>query len=341
MGANARIGAPGRVLITGGLGFIGTHVADRFLANGCAVDLVDSMVAAVSDGRDYEARPGVQVYRQSIEDFIAANPTLEDYDLVVHAASLVGPAGILRHGGRLGVQMVTAAHAVVDACIAAGRRLIVFSSAEVYGRSGELAEADAIVVPQPYNVRIEYAIAKTLIEAMTVNSLPRGLDAIVIRPFNVIGARQSRANGFVAPTFVQQALAQRPLTVFGGGQQRRAFLSATDLSRFIVDYHEAAFSSDHLIFNVGNPYNTTTIYDFAERTRMLCQSKSPITLVDGKSIYGTLYEEAASVDKLPVIDAAADVGWQPQVDLDSLIHETIAFYTQHEDFLAHGLAERG
>ena len=106
-----------------------------------------------------------------------------------------------------------------------------------------LAEGDDIIVPTHYNARLEYAIAKTLTEAATINSRHRGLRGFVIRPFNVAGPRQSRAGGFVMPTFVQQALAGRPLTVFAGGGQERAFLSATDLARFITDHADAAFES--------------------------------------------------------------------------------------------------
>jgi nucleoside-diphosphate-sugar epimerase len=120
---------------------------------------------------------------------------------------------------------------VVEACIAADAPLCTFSSAEVYGRSGLLHETDDIIVPPRYNVRLEYAIAKTLTEAITANARHRGLRGFVIRPFNVAGRGQSRAGGFVMPTFVQQALAGRPLTVFASGHQVRAFLAVTDLAR--------------------------------------------------------------------------------------------------------------
>ena len=125
---------------------------------------------------------------------------------------------------------------MIEECVEHDVALISFSSAEVYGRSGMLAEADDIIVPTHYNARLEYAIAKTLTEAATINSRHRGLRGFVIRPFNVGGPRQSRAGGFVMPTFVQQAIAGRPLTVFAGGGQERAFLSATDLARFITDH---------------------------------------------------------------------------------------------------------
>jgi len=320
-----------KVLLTGGLGFIGTHVADQLMEKYCQIDLLDSMVASVTSGDDYEAQPGIRVFRQSVQEWFRDGNTVEDYDLVIHAASLVGPAGILKHAGRLGPEMIEAAHLVLDACRSAGKPVVLFSSAEVYGRSGELAEVDDIVVPMPYSVRIEYALAKTLIEAMAVNSRAAGVPTIVIRPFNVAGPRQSRANGFVMPTFVQQALARQPMTVFHTGEQSRAFLSATDLARFITNHLEAAFASEHIIFNLGNPANKTSIMGLAERIKQMTQSSSPIQLVNAKTIHGDLYEEAASTDKIPVLKNALEVGWQPEIGLDKLIDQTIANYQEHGD----------
>ncbi|MEK0085552.1 NAD-dependent epimerase/dehydratase family protein [Benzoatithermus flavus] len=322
------------VLITGGLGFIGTHVADAFLAAGHAVTLVDSMVQAVTDGSWYRGMPEVAIHTISIEDYLEQGADLAAFDLVIHAASHVGPASILKYTGRLGFEIVNATHRVIEACLEAGRPLVVFSSAEVYGRSGRLAESDDLIVPVPYSTRVEYAIGKALTEAMTLNSRHRGLKGLVIRPFNVTGSRQSKAGGFVMPTFVQQALSGQPITVFAGGRQTRAFLAATDLARFLVEHLDAALASGHGIVNLGNPDNAVSVLELAHRIKRLAGSTSPIVHVDGKAIHGELYEEAASVDKLPVLDAAVAAGWTPRVGLDELIQQTIAFYRSHRDFCA-------
>jgi nucleoside-diphosphate-sugar epimerase len=318
-----------KVVVTGGLGFIGSHVVDALVEDGRDVTIIDSMVAAVTDGREYE--PRCTVHRVSVADFFAAGGSFDGVDLVVHAASHVGPAGILRYQGTLGNEIVSATQQVVDACVESGAALAAFSSAEVYGRSGMLAETDDIIVPTHYNARLEYAIAKTLTEAITINSRHRGLRGFVIRPFNVAGPRQSRAGGFVMPTFVQQALAGRPLTVFAGGQQERAFLSATDLARFISEHLEAALASERPIFNLGNPDNVTTVWGLAERIVERLQSPSSIEHVDARTIHGPLYEEAESIQKLPVLDAAAAVGWAPRIGLDELIDETALYYRVRED----------
>jgi nucleoside-diphosphate-sugar epimerase len=311
------------------LGFIGSHVVDALLAAGRQVTIIDSMVAAVTDGREYEHVAAV--HRVSIHEYLRQGGTFQDQDLVVHAASHVGPAGILRFQGSLGADIVAVTQEVIEECVTHDVALISFSSAEVYGRSGMLAEGDDIIVPTHYNVRLEYAIAKTLTEAATINSRHRGLRGFVIRPFNVVGPRQSRAGGFVMPTFVQQAHAGRPLTVFAGGGQERAFLSASDLARFITDHADAAFASHRPIFNVGNPLNTVTVWNLAERIVERLQSTSPIEHADARLIHGPLYEEAESIQKLPVLDAAAAVGWAPRITLDELIDETALYYSVRDD----------
>jgi len=319
------------IVVTGGLGFIGSHVVDAYLARGHDVTIIDSCITSVTEGAEFEAHPGCTVLRRSIEDHLSSGATFAGVERVIHAAAHVGPAGILKHAGRLGTDIVVSTQMVVEACIAADVPLCTFSSAEVYGRSGLLGEKDDIRVPTSYNARIEYAIAKTLTEAVTVNSRQRGLRGIVIRPFNVAGARQSRSAGFVMPTFVQQALAGRPLTVFATGDQVRAFTSASDLSRFLTDHMDDALAGPDAIYNIGNPRNATTIWDLAERVVALLASSSPIVHADARTIHGPGYEEAESFEKVPLLDAARSLGWEPVADLDTLILQTARYYTEHGD----------
>ena len=321
-----------RVVVTGGLGFIGSHVADAYLAAGDQVVIIDSQVASVIDGTEHQAHPRCTVVRKSVEDYFEDGGSFKDVDRVVHAASHVGPAGILQYAGNLGSDMVRCAEYVLEGCLEADVPLCVFSSAEVYGRSGRLGEKDDIRVPTRYNTRIEYAIGKTLIEAMTINSLRRGLKAFVIRPFNVAGSRQSQAGGFVMPTFVQQALSGRPITVFATGRQVRSFTSATDLSRFLESFWDVALESRESIFNIGNPSNSITIWELAERVKGLLNSASDIVYADAKKIHGPDYEEAESFEKVPALGAALEVGWSPQIGLDDLILETAYYYRRRKDY---------
>jgi nucleoside-diphosphate-sugar epimerase len=169
-----------------------------------------------------------------VEEYLIEAGSLDEFDMVVHCASYVGPASILGFAGQLGPAIVGTTARVIEKCIAAEIPLVNFSSAEIYGKSGILREDGDIRVPPYFNPRIEYALGKLTAEAMCVNSRHGGLRSATIRPFNVAGPRQSRYGGFVMPTFVQQALQGRPMTVFATGRQKRAFLSVFDLCRFVI-----------------------------------------------------------------------------------------------------------
>ncbi len=316
----------GAVIVTGGMGFIGSFVADAFLEKGRPVVIIDSLVSSVLPTEPYESRSNCTVLKMSVEDYFLQGGTVAGADRVIHAASLVGPAGILRFAGRLGADIVRSCQMVVEQCIEHDVPVCDFSSAEVYGRSGELAEKDTIEVPVDYSVRIEYAVAKTLTEAIMANSRHRGLRGIVIRPFNVTGPRQSELGGFVMPTFVQQALAGDDITVFATGEQLRAFLSVTDLVRFITDHMDDAIASGELIYNIGNPVNKISVRELADRVKAMTGSSSDVVYADAKKIHGELYEEAESFEKTPVLAAAPAVGWEPRIGLDALIQETIDYY---------------
>ena len=325
-------GATKRVLVTGGLGFIGSFVAESLAARGSKVTIVDSGVSSVCNASELEAPAGsIKHIAASVEEYLSRAPSLSRFDRVIHCASYVGPAALLGHSGRIGPAIVRATAALIEACVRADIPLVNFSSAEVYGRSGMLFEDSDVRVPPHYSARIEYALGKLTAEAMCINGKDRGLRSVVLRPFNVAGPRQSRFGGFVLPTFVQQALAGRPLTVFATGRQKRAFCAVSDLCRFIHDYlDDAAFDSPR-IYNVGNPENTIGIYDLALRVREMVGSPSEIVFADARAIYGPGYEEAESFEKLPDISSATELGWAPEVGLDELVAETIAYYRTHED----------
>jgi UDP-glucose 4-epimerase len=130
---------------------------------------------------------------------------------------------------------------------------------------------------------------------------------------------------------VQQALQGLPMTVFASGLQKRAFLSVFDLTRFILEHLTDEAFDDPKVYNVGNPYNTTEIYGLAQRIKEMTGSESDIVYADATKIYGPQYEEAESFEKLPELKNAAELGWQPRMDLDALIEETITYYKVNSD----------
>jgi UDP-glucose 4-epimerase len=321
-----------KALVTGGLGFIGSFVSESLASRGHDVTVVDSGVSSVVEPHELDGPPDrIACVAMNVQDFLSASQSLNGFHLVVHCASHVGPASVIRLGGRLGHSIVADTGVLIDACIDADVPLINFSSAEVYGKSGMLSEGSDIRVPPYYNARIEYALAKLTAEAMCINSKERGLRSVVLRPFNVAGPRQSTFGGFVMPTFVQQALAGRPITVFSTGLQKRAFLSIRDLCRFMNEYLDESVFDTPRVYNVGTPGNTTTIYDLAVRVRDELESDSEIVYADPRDIHGPLYQEAESFEKLPDIANAAELGWTPEITLEQLIHETASYYSSHED----------
>jgi nucleoside-diphosphate-sugar epimerase len=320
------------ILVTGGLGFVGSFMSEAFVRRGDKVTIVDSCVSSVVEAEDLDIPAGsMEFAAESVEDYLLKRESLDDFDMVVHCASYVGPASILQYSGQLGPAIVNTTSRVIEKCIEADIPLVNFSSAEIYGKSGILQEDGDIRVPPYFNPRIEYALGKLTAESMCINSKDRGLRSATIRPFNVAGPRQSRYGGFVMPTFVQQAIQGRPMTVFATGKQKRAFLSVTDLCRFVTDHLDDAAFANPKVYNVGNPGNTTEIYGLAERIKEMTGSESDITYADATKIYGPQYEEAESFEKLPEIKNAAALGWAPQVTLDELIEETIIYYTSHAD----------
>ncbi|MET0499767.1 MAG: NAD-dependent epimerase/dehydratase family protein [Steroidobacteraceae bacterium] len=316
-----------QVIVTGGLGFIGSALCERLLRGGETVTIVDSMVSNVVTPAHFTSRfPQARVHVTTVADFFAKPPALSREDLVFHAASLVGPAGILAYAGTIGADLVQSTSGVVNACVQSGAALVYMSSAEIYGRSGVLDETADARVPARYNARIEYALGKLTCESMIANSRQRGLRATIIRPFNVVGPRQNRAGGFVMPTFVQQALAGEAITVFGSGQQQRAFTDVEDVVTFLCTHAVAALGGAELVFNVGNPHNSISIIDLARRMVRLLNSRSEILFTSGDKVHGPLYFEAESFEKLPDITRALQVGWSPTRFLDDVILDTAKFY---------------
>lgn len=319
-----------RVLITGGLGFIGSHLADRFARLGWDVVVLDNLTA-----------PVVSVTHPSVRWMMVGDARaitqkhVATADLVIHAASPVGCAGILRLQGTIAGEIVAATQKVADACIAAGVPMVNISSSEVYGITGVACEQDPCTVPAHYSARLEYQAGKIAAEQVVGASVARGLRAVQIRPWNVAGPREAEEKGFVIPRMVAQALAGDPITVFEGGEQERAFTGVWDLARFITDYLPED-DEDWLgqPINVGNPENRCTISELAEIVREVTGSDSPISHTSGKRVFGPRYEEAAAGTKLPDARLALATGWAPRNTLRDIVARTAAEHLAPEEALA-------
>ena len=307
-----------KVLVTGGLGFIGSTLSEAYIARGDHVTIVDNQSSNVIGPG---AIQGAKKIRCDAKTYAHAgwwHPNR--YDLVVHCASPVGPAGILKYKGRIASMILASTDALITLCLAHDTPLINISTSEVYGTSGTYHESDALRVPAVPSARIEYAIGKMAAEAEC--RLTPGLRSISIRPFNIAGARQSSAGGFVLPTFAEQALAGTPITIYGDGTQQRALTSVDDLADFVLN-HTTDYMDGRAV-NVGNPHNTTTIADLASLVHEAAQSTSTILHTDGQTIHGQDYHEAEGHIKVPCIDLAQSMGWAPRTTLTTLVDQAVA-----------------
>lgn len=307
------------ILITGALGFIGSHLADAYIARGDNVTGIDNY-----SGHVVEKVEGMRFRYGDVRTvLLKADMRPRRFDLVVHCASPVGAVALLERRSIV-AEIVETTQAVLAYCRQNRVPLINISSSEVYGFSGVYHEGDDCVIPHQLSHRIQYAAGKLAAEHLVRTS---GLETLTVRPFNVAGPRQTSAKGFVIPTFVEQALAADPLTVFEGGFQERSFTAVWDVCDFILN---ARPTVEGEVVNVGNPDNRTTVLDLAERVNDVLGFSTEIVFTTGKEVHGPDYEEAKGVVKVPAIAVARGMGWEPRVGLDEMIARTADEIRQRE-----------
>jgi nucleoside-diphosphate-sugar epimerase len=318
------------VLVTGGLGFVGSHLVDQLLGQGCQVTIVDSMISNVVGPEAYSDRCRVLCTR--VEDAGSQlSPSHGCYDEVYHLASVVGPAGVLDYAGDIARSVVLSGEVTAQVALEHGARLIIASTSEVYGRPGCLHETDTCQVSPDYSVRLEYAVAKLASEVSVINKAKvTDLHVNVVRPFNIAGPRQLPTGGFVLPRFVVAALTGQPLTVFGDGNQVRAFTDVRDIVTGLMAV--MASSKRGMVLNLGNPANEIAILDLARRVLKQTKTSSRIIHVDPKELFGPLYEEG--IERVPVVDRALDeLDWRPVVSVEETIQSTVEYYRARPDLL--------
>jgi nucleoside-diphosphate-sugar epimerase len=318
------------VAVTGGLGFIGSALVEAFVAREHSVLVVDSgRASVVEDPRELGATEVLISDAATWASALERGEWPAVPDLIVHAAAPVGSAGVIEYRGTIVWEIARLTWALARAALVQEIPLLNISSSEVYGRSGVYRESDPLQVPMRPSARLEYAIGKIAGEAIVMNLAAAGrLRALSIRPFNVAGPRQDRSKGFVLPTFAEQALAGEPLTVFGNGEQQRAFTAVSDLAELITGGYleEAPWAGE--IFNAAAPENRTSILGLARKVIALAGSSSEVAFTSGREVFGPLYEEAEGFHKLPVCAEAQALGWRPALSLDDLIGQTLRFYQE-------------
>lgn len=316
-----------KTLVTGGFGFIGSHLVELLLEAKQKVHVVDNLSSnplPVEFLLEEWGHPIDLSYDIcDVKDFL--NKEAYQFHLIYHLASVVGPAGILPYAGRITKLIVDDTCHIVDLALETKAKLVYVSSSEVYGGgdNGLCSEQMDKVIPAKTSVRTEYALGKLASEITIMNIVQvNDFQANIVRPFNVCGPRQSGRGGFVMPRFIGLAMMNEPLTVFGNGEQIRAFTHVAEIAEGIIKVGNAEKNGQ--VYNLGNPKNKISILDLAKTVIRVVGSDSEILFVDPKSIYGPLYGEAK--DKYPQ-DALAinELEWVARKSVYTIVEETYSY----------------
>jgi UDP-glucose 4-epimerase len=310
-----------RALVTGGAGFIGSHLAETLLERGHEVAVLDDLSTGSAENiRHLLDRLGFRFIRDSILDAAPLEHAVQWCDHVYHLGAAVGVKLIFDQPVRTIETNVKGTEMVLEAAQRHSRRVFISSTSEVYGKDvredgGRFREADDITLGT--SLRWCYACSKAIDEYLArAYHLEQGLPVVIGRFFNTVGPRQSDAYGMVVPRFVRQALTGRQITVYGDGLQVRSFGWVGDAVQAAVALMEIPKAVGE-IYNIGSD-EPVTIRELAERVRRITESKSEIVFVPYEEAYGAGFEDIRyRVPDISKIRAA--IGYSPTKTLDEII----------------------
>ena len=316
---------PGTALITGGAGFIGSHLADSLLDQGWEVFVLDDLSTGAH--RNVELlrdRPGFHLVVDSVLSPSVVSELVYKCDVVFHLAAAVGVRLIVEQPVHTMVTNLQGTTTVLEYCNKFGKRVLIASSSEVYGDHREerpLEENDRRVYGPVTERRWLYADSKAMDEFLALGfHQERGLDCVIARFFNTVGPRQSGQYGMVIPRFVERAVAGAPLEVHGDGMQTRSFCHVSDTVRATIGLMDARDISGE-IFNVGSS-ETVRVLDLARRVLELTGSSSDMVFVPHSEVYGVGIEDV--LHREPSIEKIRSaIGWEPSLDLDRVLADVI------------------
>src|SRR5438105_1834059 len=316
---------PGKALVTGGAGFIGSHLSERLLDHGHEVWALDDISTGSHENiAQLKDRPGFHLVVDSVLSHSVVNELVYKCDVVYHLAAAVGVRLIVERPVHTLVTNVQGTETVLEFCNRFGKRVLVASTSEVYGDPREdvpFAEDARRVYGPTTQRRWAYADSKAMDEFLALAyHAERGLDCVIVRLFNTVGPRQSGQYGMVIPRFVQNALAGRPLEVHGDGTQTRCFCHVSDTIRALMGLMDEPATTGE-IYNVGST-ESIAIGDLARRVLGLTDSGSQVTYLPYDQVYGQGIEDM--LHRRPSIDKIrAAVGWRPSLDLDRILADVI------------------
>jgi UDP-glucose 4-epimerase len=315
-----------RIVITGGAGFVGSHLAEALLDAGHAVTAVDNLsTGSTANLAQLLNHPRFQFVRASIGDAIVLDRLASQASAIVHLAAAVGVQLIVERPVHTIETNVMGTEAVLRAALRYGCRTLIASTSEVYGKGTRLpfGEEDDVMLGATSHSRWAYAASKMVDEFLALAyGREYGLPITIFRLFNTVGPRQTGRYGMVVPRLVRQALRGEPLTVYGDGTQSRCFCDVRDVVRAIVGLAEHPEAVGR-VFNVGSQ-EEISILGLAQRIKALTSSSAPIVLVPYAEAYAPGFEDMRR--RVPdTARIAALLGWRPERSLDEILRAVIAY----------------
>jgi nucleoside-diphosphate-sugar epimerase len=316
-----------RGLITGGAGFIGSHLAEALLENGHQVLVLDNLsTGSIDNIAHLKNRPGFEYFIDSVDNEPLLAELIDRSDVVFHFAAAVGVKLIVEQPVHTIETNVYGTEVVLKHANKKKKLVVIASTSEVYGKSEDVPfreDSDLVLGPTPKH-RWAYACSKAIDEFLALAYWKeRKLPVIIVRFFNTVGPRQTGQYGMVIPNFVRQALAGEPITVFGDGTQSRSFTHVADVVGALLKLVAEPAAVGQVI-NIGHTQEIT-IRALADRVRELAGSSSPVKLIPYDQAYESGFEDMPRrVPDLTKIKAM--IGYEPKLGLDDVLVQVIDYF---------------
>jgi UDP-glucose 4-epimerase len=316
-----------RVLITGGAGFIGSHLSETLLDQGHQVQILDNLsTGSIDNIAHLKGREGFEYFIDTVNNEPLLAELIDRSDVVFHFAAAVGVKLIVEQPVYTIETNVHGTEVVLKHANKKKKLVVIASTSEVYGKSEDVPfreDSDLVLGPTPKH-RWAYACSKAIDEFLALAYWKeRKLPVIIVRFFNTVGPRQTGQYGMVIPNFVRQALAGEPITVFGDGTQRRAFTHVTDVVGALVKLVAEPKAIGQVV-NIGN-VEEVTITQLAERVKAMCGSQSPIRYIPYDQAYESGFEDMPRrVPALAKIEGL--IGYKPVHSLNDILEHVIEYF---------------
>lgn len=315
-----------KVLITGGAGFIGSHLAEHYLNQGefvCAID--DLSTGSIENILHLKSNPNFNYTIDTVLNAPIIAELVDQCDVIFHLAAAVGVKLIVESPVKTIETNVRGTEVILEMANKKKKKVVIFSTSEVYGKGSNIpfSEEEDLVLGPTYKGRWSYACSKAIDEFLALAYWrEKGLPVVVLRLFNTVGPRQTGQYGMVLPNFVRQALCNQPLTVFGDGTQSRCFTHVADVVG-AIDMLTKEDSAIGEVFNIGSD-DEISILELALKVKGFLSSDSPVQLIPYHEAYEVGFEDMRR--RVPDLSKARNlIGYKPAKTLDNIIESVVEY----------------